>query len=65
MVNACKGLRDLQEKDERRNQIGAEIRTATYQSLLNDNCIDDPKRALEDPAFSPKTLEEYGIDSNS
>ncbi len=32
------------------------------KALLNDNRIDDLKRALEDPAFRQKLLEEYGID---
>lgn len=35
---------------------------AVTKALLNDNRIDDLKRALEDPAFRQKLLEEYGID---
>ena len=31
------------------------------KALLNDNRIDDLKRALDDPAFRQKLLEEYGI----
>lgn len=32
------------------------------KSLLKDNRIDDLKRALDDPTFHQKLLEEYGID---
>ena len=32
------------------------------KALLRDNRIDDLKRALEDPDFRQKLLEEYGID---
>ena len=43
-------------------QIGAEHEQRLTKALLNDNRIDDLKRALEDPAFRQKLLEEYGID---
>ena len=59
----CKGLRDLQEKGRVEGiQIGAEHEQRLTKALLNDNRIDDLKRALEDPAFRQKLLEEYGID---
>ena len=62
-VNVCKGLRDLQEKGRVEGiQIGAEHEQRLTKALLNDNRIDDLKRALEDPAFRQKLLEEYGID---
>ena len=43
-------------------QIGAEHEQRLTKSLLKDNRIDDLKRALDDPAFRQKLLEEYGID---
>ena len=62
-VNVCKGLRDLQEKGRVEGiQIGAEHEQRLTKALLNDNRIDDLKRALEDLAFRQKLLEEYGID---
>ena len=62
-VNVCKGLRDLQEKERVEGiQIGAEHEQRLTKALLNDNRIDDLKRALDDSAFRQKLLEEYGID---
>ena len=65
-VNVCKGLRDLQEKGRAAGrsegiQIGAELEQRLTKALLKDNRIDDLKRALDDPAFRQKLLEEYGI----
>ena len=42
--------------------IKAEHEQRLTKSLLKDNRIDDLKRALDDPAFRQKLLEEYGID---
>ena len=65
-VNGCQGLRDLQEKGRAAGrsegiQIGAELEQRLTKALLKDNRIDDLKRALDDPAFRQKLLEEYGI----
>ena len=43
-------------------QIGAEREQKLTKALLRDNRIDDLRRALEDPDFRQKLLEEYGID---
>ena len=43
-------------------QIGAEREQKLTKALLSNNRIDDLKRALEDPDFRQKLLEEYGID---
>lgn len=66
-VNVCKGIRDLQEKGRIAGrsegiQIGAEREQRLTKFLLSDNRIEDLKRALDDPAFRQKLLEEYGID---
>ncbi|MFR8178550.1 MAG: hypothetical protein ACLU80_00015 [Dorea sp.] len=42
--------------------MAAEHEQRLTKSLLKDNRIDDLKRALDDPAFRQKLLEEYGID---
>ena len=42
--------------------IKAEHEQRLTKSLLKDNRIDDLKRALDDPTFHQKLLEEYGID---
>ena len=43
-------------------QIGAEREQKLTKALLSNNRIDDLKRALENPDFRQKLLEEYGID---
>ena len=74
-VNVCKGILGIEEKgraagrEEGRIAGRAEGMSAGIQreqkltrSLLRDNCIDDLKRALDDPAFRQRLCEEYGID---
>ncbi|MFR7389264.1 MAG: hypothetical protein ACLUTU_10230 [Blautia faecis] len=68
-VNVCKAIQGIEERDEcwiggrsEGIQIGAEHEQRLTKSLLKDNRIDDLKRALDDPAFRQKLLEEYGID---
>ena len=43
-------------------QIGAEREQKLTRALLKDNRIDELRRALENPDFRQKLLEEYGID---
>ena len=74
-VNVCKGILGIEEKgraagrEEGREEGRAEGMSAGIQreqkltrSLLEDNRLDDLKRALDDPAFRQKLCEEYGID---
>lgn len=61
-VNVCKALQGIEERGRAVGiQIGAEHEQRLTKALLNDNRIDDLKRALDDPAFRQKLLEEYGI----
>lgn len=66
-VNVCKAIQGIEERGRAAGrsegiQIGAEHEQRLTKSLLKDNRIDDLKRALDDPAFRQKLLEEYGID---
>ena len=66
-VNVCKAIQGIEERGRAAGrsegiQIGAEYEQRLTKSLLKDNRIDDLKRALDDPAFRQKLLEEYGID---
>ena len=70
-VNVCKAIQGIEERGRAAGivvgrsegiQIGAEHEQRLTKSLLEDNRIDDLKRALDDPAFRQKLLEEYGID---
>ena len=66
-VNVCKAIQGIEERGRAAGrsegiQIGAEPEQRLTKSLLKDNRIDDLKRALDDPAFRQKLLEEYGID---
>ena len=62
-VNVCKAIQGIEERGRVEGiQIGAEHEQRLTKSLLKDNRIDDLKRALDDPAFRQKLLEEYGID---
>lgn len=73
-VNVCKAIQGIEEKGriaglaEGRAAGLAEGKEALEREqkltkfLLCDNRIDDLKRALDDPAFRQKLLEEYGID---
>ena len=66
-VNVCKAIQGIEEKGRLAGrsegiQIGAEREQKLTKALLSDNRIDDLKRALEDPDFRQKLLEEYGID---
>lgn len=58
-VNVCKAIQGI---EERGRADGIQHEQKLTKALLNDNRIDDLKRALEDPAFRQKLLEEYGID---
>lgn len=58
-VNVCKAIQGI-EKRGRGEGIQHEQKLTKF--LLKDNRIDDLKRALDDPAFRQKLLEEYGID---
>ena len=65
-VNVCKALQGIEERGRVAGrsegiQIGAEHEQRLTKALLCDNRIDDLKRALDDPAFRQKLLEEYGI----
>ena len=66
-VNVCKAIQGIEEKGrlaglaEGRSE-GIQNEQKLTKSLLKDNRIDDLKRALEDPDFRQKLLEEYGID---
>ena len=42
--------------------VGIQREQKLTRSLLEDNRLDDLKRALDDPAFRQKLCEEYGID---
>lgn len=73
-VNVCKAIQGIEEKGriaglaEGRAAGLAEGKEALEREqkltkfLLCDNRSDDLKRALDDPAFRQKLLEEYGID---
>ena len=66
-VNVCKAIQGIEEKGRIAGrsegiQIGAEHEQRLTKALLNDNRIDDLRRALDDPTFRQKLLEEYGID---
>ena len=62
-VNVCKAIQGIEERGRVAGiQIGAEHEQKLTKSLLKDNRIDDLKRALDDPAFRQKLLQEYGID---
>ena len=66
-VNVCKAIQGIEERGRAAGrsegiQIGAEHEQRFIKSLLKDNRIDDLKRALDDPTFHQKLLEEYGID---
>lgn len=58
-VNVCKAIQGI---GERGRAEGIQHEQKLTKSLLKDNRIDDLKRALDDPAFRQKLLEEYGID---
>ena len=57
-VNVCKAIQGI---EERGRADGIQHEQKLTKALLNDNRIDDLKRALDDPAFRQKLLEEYGI----
>ena len=61
-VNVCTAIQGIEERGRAEGiQIGAEHEQRLTKALLNDNRIDDLKRALDNPAFRQKLLEEYGI----
>lgn len=61
-VNVCKAIQGIEERGRAVGiQIGAEHEQRLTKALLNDNRIADLKRALDNPAFRQKLLEEYGI----
>ncbi len=57
-VNVCKAIQGI---EERGRAEGIQHEQKLTKSLLKDNRINDLKRALDDPAFRQKLLEEYGI----
>ena len=74
-VNVCKAIQGIEERGriaglaEGRaagravgRSEGIQHEQKLTKALLGDNRIDDLKRALEDPDFRQKLLEEYGID---
>mgnify|MGYP004535000219 FL=1 len=70
-VNVCKAIQGIEEKGRLAGLAegrvagrseGIQNEQKLTKSLLRDNRIDDLKRALEDPDFRQKLLEEYGID---
>ena len=74
-VNVCKAIQGIEERGriaglaEGRaagravgRSEGIQHEQKLTKALLRDNRIDDLKRALEDPDFRQKLLEEYGID---
>ena len=58
IVNVCKAIQGI---EERGRAEGIQHEQKLTKSLLKDNRINDLKRALDDPAFRQKLLEEYGI----
>ena len=62
-VNVCKAIQGIEEKGRIAGLAEAlEREQKLTKVLLCDNRSDDLKRALDDPAFRQKLLEEYGID---
>ena len=65
-VNVCKAIQGIEEKGRlaglAEGKAAIEREQKLTKSLLSDNRIDDLRRALEEPDFRQRLLEEYGID---